>query len=155
MTCDDDYTCRPIAGRGLCEFCTSDEECGGPDDLCLPFAGSDIGVVDHGCGRLCSDQSPCPAGYRCAALGGLNQCVPYNSQQVITCAAIRDMGKACELIGGDQCGVPGVDDALCVPDVQQSYCSVTCRSNAPNDAPMCIAGWQCANWGQFSSCTPL
>ena len=101
-TCDPEhFVCRPETGRELCEPCREDSQCGGNGDICVTFRDEMGREIDRGCGRACvsSDVESCPPGYRCAAAGNLQQCVPHNAEEVPTCAGIRDMGRPCEGIG--------------------------------------------------------
>jgi len=146
----------PAAGRGLCEICDNDDQCGGAGDRCLEFTDRNGQVIDHGCGRACGDNAPCPAGYQCVQdNAGGSQCRPYNAQPVTTCAAIRDMGKSCTPGIGDQCGIIGAQDAYCLydTDINQSYCSVSCRTSSPSTQPMCIEGYACEGFGNFAACS--
>lgn len=48
---------------GLCSFCSTDLDCGGPDDLCL-------WTPDEAtfCGAVCSGDADCPAGFECSPI---------------------------------------------------------------------------------------
>jgi hypothetical protein len=68
-------------GLGLCEACTSDAQCGGPQDNCLPLGANHEGR----CAKACVDDADCPTaqGYWCSrsdwtSLDGAvsRQCVP-------------------------------------------------------------------------------
>jgi hypothetical protein len=147
--CDTDaYVCRSITGRDLCEPCIDDAECGGNGDRCLTFVDGNGVAVDRGCGRSCSANDPCPAGYRCATVGNSTQCAPSNAEPVPTCAGIRDMSKPCG--GSDECGAPGVQDATCVPVA--GYCSVRCEQGAPGDPSTCIDPWVCRGAMGYNIC---
>jgi hypothetical protein len=73
-------TCH--AGRGLCDPCRSDEECGGARDRCV----RNVASGEQFCGTACELNADCPAGFNCLDLSGSGrgprQCVP-NAQ---TCA---------------------------------------------------------------------
>jgi len=154
MSCDLDlFICLPKNGRGLCDVCTSDSECGGAADLCLMFVGPQGQIIDNGCGQACSPDNPCPPGFRCGAAGDIGQCIPYNTEPVTTCAAIRDMGKPCDINGGGSCGVIGADDALCAPSIGGFLCSVSCE-NASGGGNMCANDWKCGGISQFFFCQP-
>jgi hypothetical protein len=154
MVCDTDaYLCRPTSGRALCEPCSDDSECGVAGDMCLAFFDAGGSEIDRGCGRACTANDPCPAGYRCGTVGNSTQCVPYNAEDVPTCAGIRDMGQACGLTS-DTCGVAGVPDGTCVPSMGGGYCSVRCTVGDPGDPPSCIDPWACTSLaGFFEVCT--
>jgi hypothetical protein len=144
------YVCRSSTGRGLCEPCTDDSECGVAADMCVDFRDANGGVIDQGCGRACGTAgTPCPAGYRCAQLGANTmQCVPNNTEDNPTCAGIRDMGQPCNF-GSDECGIVDVPDGTCVPSMGGGYCSVQCAIGAPGDPPTCIDPWACTSLGGF------
>jgi hypothetical protein len=65
-----------ITGK-LCSYCTKDEDCGGPQDLCIFYAPT----LSLYCGRDCSNKA-CPKGYICNevrdrdSLVLMKQCVP-------------------------------------------------------------------------------
>jgi len=89
--CEDGYylsggACVPVPGANLCLPCTSDADCLGPQDACLPYAAAGDGLMR--CGRDCSEgsiystgapgdpgyctgaegeQGCCPAGYICSS----------------------------------------------------------------------------------------
>ncbi|MBW1872980.1 MAG: hypothetical protein JRJ19_12995, partial [Deltaproteobacteria bacterium] len=150
--CDrEEFVCRSVTGRGLCEVCTEDSQCGQAADLCLPFPGEGGEIVDHGCGRACSDGQPCPPGYRCISLGNINQCVPHNEEPIVTCAGIRAMGESCGGIGAN-CGIEGVQDGTCQFQISGSYCSVRCDGSGSVNESMCIEGWICSGWPTFFFC---
>jgi hypothetical protein len=149
------YTCLPGTGRGLCEPCSDDSQCGGAQDLCVEFRDP-VGaqIVDQGCGQACGGSGlPCPPGYRCAQLGmNTTQCVPNNAEDIPTCAGIRDMGSPCRV--GGNCGVEDIRDGTCVPSVDGGYCSVRCDTSSPVDPSMCIDPWSCTlPGGFFAVCT--
>jgi len=144
------HACLPASGRGLCEPCTEDAQCGVAGDVCLSFADGNGAVVDRGCGRACGEQNPCPAGYACAAAGDATQCRPSNAEALPTCAGTRAIESACDGFGAN-CGVDGVQDGTCVIDPGgQDYCSVACDPQAAN--PQCPEGWNCQWIGIGSIC---
>jgi len=61
-------------GGGPCDPCTTDDDCGGPDDYCL--RNDTTGEVL--CGKFCNSDTDCPAGYTCYTIGGIavKQCAP-------------------------------------------------------------------------------
>ena len=75
-------------GQGLCESCSTDAQCGGPNDTCFLVGG------DPHCGRACSG-GDCDAGYECSAADitsidgkASRQCVPTSQScggQTTTC----------------------------------------------------------------------
>lgn len=69
--------CQPDEGTlsppgGLCDPCAGDDDCGGPDDQCLPLGGQGGQLI---CARSCADEA-CPAGYECRSIGLGRQCLP-------------------------------------------------------------------------------
>ena len=89
VTCESGYLlvdetlCLP-AIHHLCEPCSSDEACVGPDDKCMLMNPTDTQTF---CGRDCSEDSQyatgCPNGYFCKEVeladGPFEQCVPINN----------------------------------------------------------------------------
>jgi hypothetical protein len=146
-TCDlDSYTCLASTGRGLCEPCDDNGQCGAAGDLCLEFRLPTGELVDQGCGQACGTGSgPCPDGYRCAQQGQTMQCVPHNAEEVPTCAGMRAMGTPCD--GWDaNCGVEGVNDGTCLTENGMNWaCTVACSADAV--IPMCIENWECFSLG--------
>lgn len=80
LACEDGYflymdgvTCMSLPDN-LCMACAQDEDCVGPDSLCI-----DMGKESF-CGRDCSDASPyggCPKGYVCKVVReNKKQCIP-------------------------------------------------------------------------------
>lgn len=73
------YVCVPVRPKGLCEPCTTDDECGGPEDQCLPLLGQ---PGARACAQDCRSRNrPCPGGFDCVQLGNdvanaSYQCVP-------------------------------------------------------------------------------
>lgn len=71
----------PIDG-GLCGYCTNDDDCGGPDDLCL-----EDGEGATFCGILCTPDAPCPGGFECKPIRDYNgnvvteQCAPLDPDE--------------------------------------------------------------------------
>lgn len=66
-------------GLGLCESCTSDRQCGGENDLCLPVGAE----AEQFCFSACESDQACPGGYTCspeplksAEGGSARQCIP-------------------------------------------------------------------------------
>jgi hypothetical protein len=148
QTCDlDSYTCLASTGRGLCEPCTDNSQCGGAGDLCLEFRLPTGEVVDRGCGAACSAGSACPDGYRCAQQGQAMQCVPNNAEDLPTCAGMRDMGMPCGGWGAN-CGVENVNDGTCMTTTGMNWsCTVACSGSSA--IPMCIDNWQCIGIGSI------
>ncbi len=74
---------------GLCQPCTSDAVCGGPNDRCLTLDATD---ERRFCGRDCAPGNiyggPCPDGYTCRETGAGAQCEP--SSGACDCSAQND-----------------------------------------------------------------
>lgn len=68
----DDPVCQPVGE--LCDRCTDDDACGGPDDLCLGLL-STPGL--RFCARDCR-AAPCPDGFTCREIGEARQCQPVD-----------------------------------------------------------------------------
>jgi cysteine-rich repeat protein len=78
--CDDGNTndgdgcsnaCIPVQDA-LCTPCTSDTQCGRPQDRCLTLDGG------RACGVACTSDGDCPEEFRCGPVAGVvgNQCIP-------------------------------------------------------------------------------
>lgn len=103
---DTDY---PIDDSLLCKSCSSDAECGAPNNLCLTDQSGEFF-----CARFCDDANPCPAGYGCTDLPSSlvgNQCQPTN----LRCLTLD--GDANDLCSGG-CMATAVDtcmgDSICM-----------------------------------------
>ncbi len=77
VKCPAGKTCDPASGqcfvtkKKACDPCTSNFECGGPNDLCLQANGKRF------CGVDCSSGQSCPSNFVCVSLtSGAKQCVP-------------------------------------------------------------------------------
>ena len=64
----------PSIAGDVCSPCTRSSECGGEQDYCLEFRGSD----GRFCGKHCYSDRDCPDGYDCVTLRNEDeeQCVP-------------------------------------------------------------------------------
>ncbi|MBI2373177.1 MAG: hypothetical protein HYV07_04195 [Deltaproteobacteria bacterium] len=130
--------------RGLCEPCTDDEECGGPNDLCVGLIDTTtMSFIDRGCGIDCSNLS-CPSGYACVDVrnGTARQCRPAYAMRNPTCTAVRNLGASCPYSPNaldPGCGIANLQDARCVPTPSGGVCSVWCQSDAD-----CPNGLQCS-----------
>lgn len=134
--------CVSVAARALCEPCSNDAQCGGPNDWCLAISG----VFDRACARDCRT-NPCPSGYDCVSARGNSgrQCRPGYATGLTgglsgwtpTCRAMRNLGAACAYSANEPdpgCGYDNARDAVCV-DVPASggLCSFACTR--PEDCP--------------------
>lgn len=152
-------SCQPIMGDGtVCSPCTSNEDCGGPADIC-------IGYPDGGryCGQDCASNADC-GGDTCAALqGGGRQCARVVGGN-FTCTAMPmgcttssdcPVGQQCQ---GGTCvaGLPGAglgepcdsNDACSSGLCSNGACTQTCNSNDITGS--CPAGFYCN--GSAASC---
>lgn len=136
--------CAPANGRGLCVPCTLDDQCGGPDDLCIGYVGTG-GLFDRACAIDCAaNPNACPSGFECVSVrNGEMQCRPRYAMNTPTCAATRHLGAACDPDPQDLdpgCGYDGVQDARCetTPTGTTGQCVVWCTDNTD-----CAGGTTC------------
>lgn len=153
--------CRPR--QKLCSPCVKDDECGDPEDLCLPDLLNPQSGLKF-CGRRCSNGF-CAPGYKCKKFDGLKypyQCVPAsgdckNPAECQDDGDCRGQGKICDrrtklcVAGckedencpvkiGDKCTADGDcknSQAKCVNgrcSVQQSCCRGVCGSPCKTDS---------------------
>ncbi len=126
VVCEEDQNCDPLDGVchqsqvDLCgRPCDNNYECGGQDDMCIRFADDLTGGAF--CARACSDEDPCPLGYRCSALedGLRRQCAPAGSTP--SCEMCGDVvcpdGFACRPSDGQCLAEP-------TPCTEQAHCPV-------------------------------
>ena len=112
--CPEGWTCRSVQNMSedvvylcvpdvvdLCKECTSDQECGGPNDLCVS-----VGATGTYCLADCTEDADCPDGYECGEATGAsgavaNQCLPVTESCVCTpdllgatqaCSVKNDLG---------------------------------------------------------------
>ena len=115
-TCDSQRReCLAAAGRGLCEPCEMDGQCGGSNDFCLGFRFGPNQFVDRACAQDCSN-TPCPQGYECIDTRGnsARQCRPTYPMRNPTCEAVRHLGEPCQQTSTDPgCGLSNFQDARC------------------------------------------
>jgi Cys-rich repeat protein len=141
--------CVPPTNRGLCDPCTTDDQCGGPADLCIGILGPQ-GIFDRSCAIDCAaDPTVCPNGFACISVrNGEMQCRPSYEMQVPTCFATRNLGAACELDPQNVdpgCGIQGVQDARCESTTAggPGQCVVWCADDADcANGTTCQAGTQ-------------
>lgn len=74
-------TNAPSAGLAECESCSSDTQCGGPEDNCITVSGAKV------CGLGCTGDNDCPLSHECspapvASVGGktAKQCIPTSGK---------------------------------------------------------------------------
>lgn len=144
--CETNRVCNMIAGSeapyscthfrageaNFCEPCVSDAHCrAGAHCVLTQFQGQDTGyfcLLREG-----GDAEDSPADCRTAQLYTNAQELTstdgrtgrYCALEYTTCQALFDYSDACEV--DDDCGVPGLDDGLCVPYSETTYrCSYSC-----------------------------
>ena len=94
-----DGSCEPTLV--LCDLdCTTDEMCGGPDDICVLLQEANESI----CAQDCSaDPTSCPEGYVCANVGTgglLQQCVPATLTCTDRCSDVMcQPGQVCDPTG--------------------------------------------------------
>jgi Cys-rich repeat protein len=131
-----DGVCVPPTNRGLCAPCATDDQCGGPADLCIGILLTG-GLIDRTCSTDCSaDPTVCPSGFECIPVrNGELVCRPSYDMQTPTCEATRNLGAACQLDPADVdpgCGIDGAQDARCESIVAggAGQCVVWCVDDA-------------------------
>jgi Cys-rich repeat protein len=138
LTINGQNFCTLPSGRGLCEPCSNDNQCGGPDDHCIGYLGP-TGLFDRACSIDCA-MSPmvCPSGFECISVrnGTAMQCRPRYEMNTPTCTATRNLTENCLVSMNDPdpgCGIDNTQDARCVyPSVTATVgvCTVWCLDNA-------------------------
>jgi len=144
-TCDpgyyklNDFQCIPDTA-GLCESCTTDENCILEGAMCLVLADGSF------CGKHCEGAEDCPAGYSCEPYGGDSQCVPVTG--ACTCDGSNpDLSRSCSLTwppdpgpgepfvtcyGYEQCTVSGWSDCI-LPDEACDHLDNNCDGEVDED----------------------
>ncbi|MBI3071967.1 MAG: PPC domain-containing protein [Deltaproteobacteria bacterium] len=124
--------CELRTGRGLCEPCSDNSECGGANDNCLSNGREQF------CGRACSAGNACPAGYSCLPQpgGGGRQCFPNTLECPRACVNASDCRT------GETC-----TNGQCVPSAPPKGLCETCASNAE-----CGTGNACIPYPNGSAC---
>ncbi len=125
IECDEGQVCDPqaegacIEPLGLCDECRSNEQCGGPDDLCVTYPDADS---RRGCATDCALTGQCPEGYTCAtldALAGTRVCVNDMNTCLDRCEGVTcDEGTVCIPTTGE-CTAPGT---VCDPCTSNLEC---------------------------------
>lgn len=150
--CTIQSVCAPATGRGPCDPCTVDDDCGGPADLCVGLSITG-GFVDRGCAPDCAGApNSCPSGFECTTVNnGAMVCRPSYDMNRPTCRALRNVGVACAFSNqnGDQgCGLELAQDAACVAtSTSTGVCTVWCQDNAD-----CPSGTTCQALGGRTVC---
>ena len=128
----------PVASAGTCDPCVSDAQCEA-DERCAQqlFENTPAGFY---CFPIASSTAPtCPPQLfidpvTTNTIDGEQQtlCMPRRT----TCPSIVVQTTVCTT--DDDCGIPGLDDGLCVPvDATVSQCTMPC--NTSNDCPSSLA----------------
>ncbi len=148
VECPEGEVCDPLDGNcmvplGLCDECVTNQQCGGPNDLCLQFADIDNRT---GCALDCSvNPSGCPEGYFCTDLttpeGPASQCVPESGTCVDRCVDVtcEIEGELCNPRTGE-CFTPG---GLCAPCVANLECGGEFDQCIGLPGPDCITDEDC------------
>lgn len=134
--------CRPR--QKLCTPCVKDEECGDPEDLCLPDQLNPQSGLKF-CGRRCVQNTFCAPGFKCKEFKELKypfQCVPASGD----CAKPGECESDADCLGaGKRCDprskrcVSGCsENANCPIRDQNTTC--TEDSNCKNSKATCQAG---------------
>ena len=113
--------------EGLCKSCTTNAQCPYPADICVAVGGARF------CGRDCSFDSKCPAGYRCEPgfdlqgnqvgvqcqpISGTCSCTPTTIGQTVPCEKTNSFGvcmgvQTCEQTGFSNCNVRTPAQEVC------------------------------------------
>ncbi|MCB9520528.1 MAG: hypothetical protein H6698_09165 [Myxococcales bacterium] len=141
VECAEGERCNPDTGvcfrpGVLCDPCTTSEDCGDENDLCLTLADADRSNI---CASDCTD-TECPEGYFCATVNGgtetFQQCVP----SLLTCVD-RCVDVVCE-VEGETCdprtGLCSAGDGPCAP------CSSNFDCGGEEDLCLGLRGGPCA-----------
>ncbi len=136
-------TCH--AGKALCSPCRSDDECGGPGDLCV----RNVASGEEFCGKKCTKDADCPPAFNCLDLSGNGsgptQCVPDAQTCVGYCdstdasAVQREcgLGSTCDL-SSRRCQ-PATDGSECAACATDDDCAAKsgsrCLVNDCTDCP--------------------
>lgn len=132
--------CETPDGDALCDACRQDADCRETGARCLAFTDALGSTIDYGCGRACTEDGDCPAGWEC---GADEQCRPRYVPDplatgarpvVATCAGIRDAARSrpCVPTGSDSCGLSTAGDGRCVllPGALSRTCGLLCVESA-------------------------
>ncbi len=140
--CPDSSSCNPEThfcreGYQPCAECDDNITCP-PGTKCVEFSGSGGNKGDSGCLRDCVGEDDCTKGFFCDfVIGRMGSCRPAYDKDNGTCQAIRDsLVKTCH--DDSSCGVPDLEDGVCVSFQEYSRCSIDCQTT--EDCPF---SWQC------------
>ncbi len=132
--------CEGATGRGLCEPCQADTDCGTTADLCANVQYN-FATFERVCTLDCSTGQTCPQGTSCQDVGDPvvrgRQCLPASSvAAVATCKARIDTMDEKECNRSWDCGLVSVNDAICSGYASSAdQCSVICDPAVANDCP--------------------
>lgn len=117
-----------LAGKGLCESCTSHASCYEQGALCVALPSG-----EKVCGRACRADRECPAGMVCSEIQGStsNQCLPETDScnvASVACVAHAECGP-------DQICAQGVCQAAPAGCTESSQCAANQRCD---DAGSCV-----------------
>lgn len=147
---------RAPGGQGLCEECTSDDDCA-TGRVCVAMTfGASATVIGNFClfARLTEGEGA-PAGscdtvraytrvQNTASLDNataVDVCAPLAET---TCPAVQDYRTGtCDVSGDDECGFEGVADGLCRTVDSSHFCTIPCAVD--ND---CKVGATCSDTGR-------
>jgi len=142
-----DGRCRwALPNQPICGNCGLDEQCG-EGNLCVRHSSAQGNPLERFCGTACQDHQDCPRGYACGRVGDRGfACMPDGLEYGLTCAAVRDLGDACN--DHAQCGVG--DEGRC----HANRCTYGCeeqgaaRRFCPEDFACLAAPRDVHPWGQ-------
>ncbi|PJB35434.1 MAG: hypothetical protein CO108_25690, partial [Deltaproteobacteria bacterium CG_4_9_14_3_um_filter_63_12] len=137
----------PAATAGLCESCTSHEECYEQGALCLTLSNDAQETV---CGRACASDGDCPSAFTCVKLLDApgSQCIPLQNTCTgvsVGCSTNQDCDRDSVCQAGE-CVVP-VPECAANSDCNAGFVcqSGTCVQETPECAASsdCNAGFVC------------
>jgi hypothetical protein len=131
----------------LCEPCSEDSQCGGPDDRCLQLPAG-----DQSCTQSCDPEldDPCPADFFCATLdeaASIHQCVPVALTCEDRCSGVDCAdGQVCDPWSGSCIEPLGICDTGCTT---ASVCG-----DGPEDLCVSMPGTAGAERACLTGCNP-
>ncbi len=151
-------TCEtmPAEGLGYCEPCTTNDECGGPEDLCLPDS-----TGNTFCGVDCSDDQPCTMTnsycMRISEDGSQKQCFPFSRTCPTASADCRETGVCedglvCEQASGQCVPADCRTNTTCEEGTTCDQSSGYCVPEDCRDGTHCPTGTSCN--AETGECVP-
>ncbi len=147
--------CVPVGGN-LCDTCTSDDDCGGPNDGCVTLGDGQV------CGSACTTVDDCPDGFTCFRVDSVigQQCVPQSGACTGCLVSGCDEGQFCNPVSEacepqantcQPCAVPNQcgPDAECVEFGGAKYCVDDCSAGQA-----CDTGYACQTVRDVTVCMP-